>query len=75
MTVTTKFQVLSVATSLAFEGARVQLAPVSIQEQGGENISLFKGSPVGTIELFVTTSDGINFFEIGKKYIVSFTPE
>jgi len=72
--VTVKFQVTSVASSIGFEGVKVQLSPISTM-LAGENLSLFKGSPVGSIELFVTTSEGVGFFEIGKNYLITFSPE
>lgn len=69
-----QFQVVSVASSIQFEGVRVILQPVPTLTGGAENLSLFKGAPSGSIELLVTTTLGVQFFEIGKRYSVSIDP-
>lgn len=69
-----QFQVVSVASSMQFEGVRVILQPVPTLTGEAENLSLFKGAPSGSIELLVTTVEGVQFFEINKRYLVSIEP-
>lgn len=71
----TKFQVVSSAIAVGQQGVRIQLSPVPINEQAGENLSLFDGQAKGLIEIYITQPSAANFFQIGKRYSVSFEAE
>lgn len=71
----TKFQVVSSAVSIGFPGVKVTLLPVPIDEQAGENLSLFDGQSKGTIELYITQPNAATFFQVGKRYRVTFEAE
>lgn len=68
----TKFQVISSATSVGFTGVKIILLPVPIDELAGENLSLFDGQAKGSIELYITQASAANFFQLGKRYSVTF---
>lgn len=71
----TKFQVISSAVSIGFSGVKVILQPAPIDEQAGENLSLFDGQSKASIELYLTQPSAANFFQVGKRYSVTFEAE
>lgn len=71
----TKFQVISSAKSIGYPGIKITLNPVPIDEQAGDNLSLFDGQSRASIDLYITQPSAADFFQIGRRYSVTFEAE
>lgn len=70
----TIWQVTSLMQARGIEGIRVQLSPVPQAQAAGNTVSLTLKDPKGLLELYTTTPEGAQFFDLGKRYVVTIAP-
>ena len=72
MTVRAKMRCVKAKRDETSENCYVELQPV--YDDGGENASWSKWTPCGQVSLTISNPAAYNQFEIGKSYMVDFTP-
>lgn len=65
-------QVTSTSTSIAQEGVRILLTPIPFADEGIGESNLFNADGNGSISLVISLPDVVEFFVVGKRYLVTF---
>lgn len=69
-----KFTVNSITRNANYEGETVTLNPVYSADPTSENYAFWKASPSGELKLHITNPEAVGKLELGKDYLIDFTP-